>query len=108
LIALLSITPLGADRPALSSLGSKGYSAADATVKDADTLILDGTEFRLDGIDAPEIDQVCLNEHGVVWACGIEARELLAKAIRNRAVRCDDKGPDPVYPKRHWHLLGRG
>ena len=32
--------------------------ALDLVIKDGDTLTLDGTEFRLDGIDAPEKDQV--------------------------------------------------
>src|SRR6516162_11386290 len=29
---------------------------------DGDTLIVDGTDFRLDGIDAPEFNQICLDE----------------------------------------------
>jgi hypothetical protein len=57
---------------------------------------------RLDGIDAPELDQPCINEKGAEWKCGIEARDRLMAWIGKRAVRCDDKGPDPVYPKiRH-------
>src|SRR5206468_2163910 len=35
--------------------------ALDLVIKDGDTLTLDGTEFRLDGIDAPEKDQVCVD-----------------------------------------------
>src|SRR5262245_28977399 len=74
--------------------------AIDVIIKDGDTIELGGTSLRLDGIDAPELDQVCLDEKGAVWACGIEARDQLAALIRDRAVRCDDKGPDPVYPTR--------
>jgi endonuclease YncB( thermonuclease family) len=74
--------------------------ATDVIIKDGDTIELGGTSFRLDGIDAPELDQVCLDEKGAVWACGIEARDQLAALMRDRAVRCDDKGPDPVYPTR--------
>jgi endonuclease YncB( thermonuclease family) len=81
-------------------------SATDAVIKDGDTIELNGTSFRLDGIDAPELDQVCLNEKGTVWACGIEARDQLAALVRARAVRCDDKGPDPVYPTRRIVLAG--
>jgi len=38
-------------------------------VKDGDTLIVDGTEYRLDGIDAPEKNQICLGEKGEEWEC---------------------------------------
>jgi endonuclease YncB( thermonuclease family) len=82
------------------ALGLVSCWATDVITKDGDTIELGGTSFRLDGIDAPELDQVCLDEKGAVWACGIEARDRLAALIRNRAVRCDDKGPDPVYSTR--------
>ena len=58
--------------------------AADAIVKDGDTLILGDTSYKLDGIDAPEPDQVCLDEKGTIWRCGIEARDRLAKLIDSR------------------------
>jgi endonuclease YncB( thermonuclease family) len=74
--------------------------AAEATITDADTLILKGTTYRLDGIDTPETDQVCLDATGATWACGIEARERLTKFINARDVRCDDKGADTVYHNR--------
>ncbi len=74
--------------------------AADATITDADTLVLDGTAYRLDGINAPETDQVCLEPDGAVWSCGIEAREQLRTFVGNRVVRCDAKGTDPVYRTR--------
>jgi endonuclease YncB( thermonuclease family) len=38
--------------------------AADAIVIDGDTLLHSGTKFRLDGVDAPEMDQICLDEKG--------------------------------------------
>jgi hypothetical protein len=61
---------------------------------------VDGATFRLDGIDAPEADQFCLNEKGAVSRCGIEARDRLKTLLAGRAVHCEDKGADPVYPKR--------
>jgi endonuclease YncB( thermonuclease family) len=74
--------------------------AGDVTVKDGVTIAVDGATFRLDGIDAPEADQFCLNEKGAVSRCGIEARDRLKTLLAGRAVHCEDKGPDPVYPKR--------
>ena len=74
--------------------------AGDVTIKDGDTILIDGKTCRLDAIDAPELDQVCLDEHGGGVPCGREARERLAQFIGGRAVRCEDNGPDPAFRKR--------
>src|SRR6201747_2239478 len=76
--------------------------AADATVRDGDTIQLDGVTFRLDGIDAPEFDQICIDEHAEPWTCGVEARDQLATLIGKRGVRCEDLGPDKAYSK--WRV----
>jgi endonuclease YncB( thermonuclease family) len=82
---------------------SQGW-AAGAVVKDGGTLQLDGVTWRLDGIDAPEFDQVCIDEHADAWTCGVEARDQLAKLVGDRQVRCEDLGLDPAYRKRHLGL----
>ena len=74
--------------------------AADANVTSADTLILNGIPYRLDGVDAPKTDQVCLDEKGSVWACGIEARNQLRTFIGNRDVQCESKKFDLAYRNR--------
>ena len=74
--------------------------ALDVTVTDGDTLILNGTSYRLDGIDAPQTDQTCIDENSAVWRCGIEARDQLKKYIGDRNIRCDDTGQDTVYRGR--------
>ena len=76
-------------------------SAATAIVRDGGTLQLGNVTYRLDGIDTPAFDQLCIDEHADVWTCGIEARDQLTKLIGNRQVRCDDLGADPTYKKRH-------
>jgi endonuclease YncB( thermonuclease family) len=75
--------------------------AASAIVKDGGTVALDGATYRLDGIDAPALDQMCIDEHADPWACGVEARDQLAKLIGSRPVRCDDLGLNPASRKRH-------
>jgi endonuclease YncB( thermonuclease family) len=75
--------------------------AANATVRDGSTLQLGNVTYRLDGIDAPPIDQICIDEHADSWTCGLEARDQLTKLIGGRQVRCDDLGADPAYRKRH-------
>src|ERR1039457_5944007 len=39
-------------------------------IVDGDTLAISSTKVRLEGIDAPETDQVCLNASGAHWAGG--------------------------------------
>ena len=86
----------------LLTLLSTGESfAANATIKDGSTLQLGGVTYRLDGIDAPAVDQLCIDEHADPWTCGIEARDQLTKLIGGREVRCDDLGVDPAYKRRH-------
>lgn len=75
-------------------------SAATAIVRDGSTLQLGNVSYRLDGIDVPAIDQLCIDEHADVWTCGIEARDQLSKLIDGKQVRCDDLGADPTYEKR--------
>jgi endonuclease YncB( thermonuclease family) len=75
---------------------------ADVIIKDGGTIQLSGTTFRLDGVDAPAFDQLCLNEFADAYACGADAREQLSKLIGDHAVRCDDLGPDKAFGK--WHL----
>ena len=87
--ALLSIIPV-----------SQGW-AATAIVRDGGTLQLGNVTYRLDGIDAPTFDQLCIDEHADSWTCGIEARDQLTKLIDGKQVRCDDLGVDPAYRKRH-------
>jgi endonuclease YncB( thermonuclease family) len=63
-------------------------------IVDGDTLAISSTKVRLEGIDAPETDQVCLNASGAHWACGIDARDQLAVHIGGREMRCSSNGID--------------
>jgi endonuclease YncB( thermonuclease family) len=80
-------------------LASPGW-ATEPVVKDGGTIQLAGSTYRLDGIDAPELDQMCVDDHADPWTCGVEARDRLAKLIGKRDVRCRDLGPDTTYGKR--------
>src|SRR6185503_5576694 len=73
---------------------------AATTIPDANTLIVDGVTYRLEGVDAPQTDQVCADAAGAKWWCGVEARDKLRERVGNRAVRCDDKGRDRTFKKR--------
>ncbi|MGJ4943698.1 thermonuclease family protein [Bradyrhizobium sp. HKCCYLS1011] len=75
-------------------------AAASATIRDGDTIQLGDVVFRLDGIDAPELDQLCIDDHADSWSCGVEARDQLVKLIGGRSIRCDDLGADKTRKNR--------
>ena len=79
---------------------SQGW-AAGAIVRDGGTVQVGGATYRLDGIDAPELDQICIDEHADAWACGVEARDQLSNLIGSRQVRCEDLGLGTTDKKRH-------
>ncbi|HWX62531.1 thermonuclease family protein [Bradyrhizobium sp.] len=78
--------------------------AATAVVRTGDTIQLGEVAFRLDGADAPELDQTCIDDHADPWTCGIEARDQLTGLIGSRTVHCDDLGPDKTFRKRRAGL----
>jgi endonuclease YncB( thermonuclease family) len=75
--------------------------AAEVTVRDGNTIQLGDITYRLEGTDAPELDQTCINDQADPWTCGLDARDALIKIIGGRIVRCDDLGQDKIYKKRH-------
>src|ERR1700687_382398 len=79
---------------------SQGW-AASTIVKDGSTIQLADVTYRLAAIDAPELDQMCIDEHADAWACGVEARDQLSNLMGNRQVRCEDLVLGTTYNKRH-------
>ncbi len=71
-----------------------------AQANDGDTLTINGITYRLDGIDAPELDQNCIDEVGDVYPCGQLAHKVLQQFTAELPIHCDDLGPDPKYPQR--------
>jgi endonuclease YncB( thermonuclease family) len=65
-----------------------------AGVTDADTVVIGGETIRLQGVDAPETDQICLDSRGAVWNCGIDARDRLIRHIGSRQTSCVTNGKD--------------
>ncbi|MEL7542631.1 MAG: thermonuclease family protein [Pseudomonadota bacterium] len=74
--------------------------AGDARVVDGDSLVIAREDVRLEGIDAPELEQVCLRG-GKDWQCGRDVRRQLARKIGSSPVTCDVSQRD-VYDR----LLG--
>jgi endonuclease YncB( thermonuclease family) len=78
----------------ISSLGLAADLSGVPRIVDGDTLAIGATKVRLEGIDAPETDQVCFNANGAHWACGIDARDQLITHIAGRDVECTSHGTD--------------
>jgi endonuclease YncB( thermonuclease family) len=78
-------------------------------VVDGDTITIGDTKIRLEGIDAPETDQLCLDEHAAKWTCGIAARDRLVDHVASRSIDCTPRGTDAyrrtlaVWSRRQWH-----
>ena len=94
-------------------------AAVTTSGADACSITIDGKTYQLEGVDQPDVDQICLNEDGKSYACGIRAREELQRFIAGRTVKCTDLRADPAFPKRrmgdcsvdgvdlqHWLVLG--
>jgi endonuclease YncB( thermonuclease family) len=75
--------------------------AASPAIRDGSTLQLGNVTYRLDGVEAPAYDQLCIDDHADSWTCGIEVRDQLTGLIAGRGVRCDDLGTDPLSKQRH-------
>src|SRR5215472_4496168 len=81
-------------------LSASPAPAANVVVHDGDTIQLGDVTYRLDGVDAPEFDQICIDDQADPWSCGVEGRDQLTKLINGRSVHCDDLGVDKSK-KRH-------
>jgi endonuclease YncB( thermonuclease family) len=73
-----------------------------AKVVDGDTIVVNATRIRLEGIDAPETGQTCGRQpscrrhaSGMCdWPCGTEATAALAGLIEGKVVHCEVRGTD--------------
>jgi endonuclease YncB( thermonuclease family) len=66
--------------------------AADITgsakIHDGDQIQIGSQKIRLAGIDAPSVDQLCLNTKGERWTCGVAAREELTHYTDKKSWSC--------------------
>jgi endonuclease YncB( thermonuclease family) len=66
--------------------------AADITgpakVREGDQIQIGASKIRLGGIDAPAVDQLCLNNTGERWTCGVAARDELIKHTDGKDWTC--------------------
>ena len=83
-LALMMVvaTPAGAD------------VTGKAKVIDANTLEIGGERIRLDGIDAPDLDQKCLTGNGKPYGCGTYATKNLHGLVVGHTLSCKGRERD--------------
>ena len=59
-----------------------------------DILRINGTEVRLEGIEAPDPQQRCSIPGNRRWRCGVAARTALGQSVRGQTVTCRISGSD--------------
>lgn len=75
---------------AIITLVALSTAALAQTVTEGDTIKLNGTTWRIWGIDAPETHQLCRDD----WPGGIEARRLLETMVVGKRIECEFRGKD--------------
>lgn len=78
----------GASGPAHAQIFSGPAQAADG-----DSLAMTGLRVRLHGVDAPESAQTC-QRGAEIWACGQDAKAMLARLVGGKDVRCQQRDRD--------------
>ncbi len=62
---------------------------------DGDTLRAgNGAEYRIFGVDAPELHQTCAEANGKSWLCGRAAKAKLTTLIKGGNVNCEARAND--------------
>ena len=88
-LSLLSLSWL-----ALPSLAEAADITGTAKVRSGDAVVIWNTRIRLGGIDAPQVDQLCLNTKSERWTCGVAARDELAKYAEGKNWVCHARAID--------------
>ncbi len=101
-IAGIAVIPLLLSSADGRTDGPLAQMSGSVRVVDGDTIVLGNVRVRLEGIDAPETTQTCINQQHSVWRCGEAAGRQLTALIGTKPVVCDDLGPD-----KYGRSLGR-
>jgi len=83
-LALLVLVAVAAGRTGWLAPETGRFSAIDG-----DSLRKGEQEYRLHGIDAPELHQDCTGADGRMFACGRAARDHLRDLVRGQTLDCD-------------------
>ena len=57
-------------------------------IREGDLIVIGSSRIRLAGVDAPSVDQLCLNTKGERWTCGVAARDELIRHTDKKSWSC--------------------
>lgn len=78
----------------LANHAKRGAVIGTPKLIDANTFVMNGQRMRFWGVDAPDLDQVCV-QSGQEWLCGKAAMMALAGFLLNQDIACYEKGRSP-------------
>jgi endonuclease YncB( thermonuclease family) len=86
----------------------KEFSSSEIRVIDGDSITLGKLRIRLQGIDAPELKQECLdNKSNQLYKCGEVAKSYLIKLIDKQVVACTNEGLDRYKRQLAYCYVGK-
>lgn len=71
---------------------------AKVRVIDGDSIVANGVETRLIGIDAPEHQQICFDEDRLAYDCGEDSKIFLKELVKGKKVVCNKIAKD-IYKR---------
>jgi endonuclease YncB( thermonuclease family) len=78
----------------LPALANAADVTGTAKIREGDQITIGTTRIRLGGIDAPSLDQLCLNPKGERWTCGVAARDELIRHVGDKSWTCHVRRTD--------------
>jgi endonuclease YncB( thermonuclease family) len=57
-------------------------------IREGDQIVIGSSRIRLAGIDAPSVDQLCINTQSERWTCGVAARDELIRYTDKKSWTC--------------------
>ena len=109
LIALLFIGQYYLDNKS-SEKGAavKEFSNGAVRVIDGDSIVLGKLKIRMQGIDAPELKQECLDKKSKLeYKCGELSKNYLIKLIAGQSVQCSNEGEDKYNRQLSYCYIGK-
>jgi endonuclease YncB( thermonuclease family) len=73
---------------ALPAMADAADVSGTPKIREGDQIQIGNARIRLAGIDAPSVDQLCLNTKGERWTCGVAARDELIHHAGNKNWTC--------------------
>lgn len=95
LLLLAGMVVLGQGENNMRAPGAveRTHHHGDVYVRDGDSLAVDGREYRIWGIDAPEFRQLCFGDNRRV-PCGEYAANYMGELVGRGDVSCEEKDTD--------------